>query len=59
MIQKKASGTLAITKVKKCRFSDITKARTAYRMQKESSDGKKHPDRQYRIFCTLTNGEVE
>lgn len=46
-------------KGKKCRFSDITKARTAYRMQKESSDGKKHPDRQYRIFCTLTNGEVE
>ncbi len=44
---------------KKCRFSDIAKARAAFRKQKETSDAKKHPDRQYRIYDTLSSSEVQ
>lgn len=44
---------------KKCRYTDIAKARIAFRAQKSSADGKKHPDRQYRIIDTLTNTEVD
>ncbi|MBP3783881.1 MAG: hypothetical protein J6I68_11600 [Butyrivibrio sp.] len=44
---------------KKCRFSDIAKARTAFRKQKGTSDAKKHPDRQYRIYDTLSNSEAQ
>jgi hypothetical protein len=44
---------------KKCRFNDIAKARTAFRKQKETADAKKHPDRQYRIYDTLTGGETQ
>ncbi len=43
---------------RKCRYSDISKARMAYRLQKENSDAQKHPDRQYRILDTLTNEEI-
>jgi len=45
-------------KGKKCRYTDIARARTAFRLQKESSDGRKHPQRQYRIIDTLTNEET-
>ena len=44
---------------KKCRYTDIAKARTSFRMQKSTSDARKHPDRQYRIFDTVTNLEAE
>ena len=44
---------------RKCRFSDIAKARMTYRHQKDSSDGKKHPDRQYRIYDSITGKEVQ
>ena len=43
---------------KKCRYTDIAKARTAFRRQKESADGRRHPDRQYRILDSLTDKEV-
>ena len=45
-------------KGRKCRFTELARARAAYRGQKESADGKKHPDRQYRILDTMTNTEV-
>ncbi|MCR5669888.1 MAG: hypothetical protein K6G10_02695 [Butyrivibrio sp.] len=44
---------------RKCRYTDIAKARTAYRMQKATSDAKKHPDRQYRIYDTQAEKDVE
>ena len=44
---------------KKCRFSDIARARTAFRHQKLSSDAKKHPTREYRIYDSLENVEVD
>ena len=44
---------------KKCRYTEIARARIAFRNQKESADAKKHPNRQYRIFCSLTNTEVQ
>ena len=46
-------------KGKKCRYADIAKARIAFRKQEESSNGRKHPDRQYRIFDTTNNVEVD
>ncbi len=44
---------------RKCRYTEIARARTAFRKQKETADAKRHPDRQYRIYCTLTNKEVD
>jgi len=44
---------------KKCRFSNIAKARLAFRRQKESSDGKKHPNRQYRIYDSILDKEIQ
>ncbi len=46
-------------KGRKCRFTDIARARTAYREQKDSTDAKKHPERQYRIFDTTNNVEAQ
>lgn len=46
-------------KGKKCRYTEIAKARIAFRMQKNSPDSLKHPGRQFRILDTLTGEEVD
>lgn len=54
----KAAWHTCSYKGKKCRFTELNKARIAYRIHKESADGKKHPDRSYRIYDTLTGNDV-
>ncbi len=46
-------------KGKKCKFEDLAKARTAYRLQKNSEEAKKYPNRQYRILDSQTDEEVK
>ena len=56
---KKSAWKTCVYKNKKCKYSDIARARIAFRHHKNSEDSMNHPEREFRIIDGETDTEVK